>query len=654
MFRSPSHPPSSEPPSSDPPGSDPSAPRPAGARPSGGRTGPRGRRFRRTAPAAAVAAAAALAASAALTAPASARPSRPPAAPDKRPVATGHGGAVSTVDPYASRTALDVLKHGGTAMDAAVAAAATLGVTEPYVAAIGGGGFITYYDARSGRVHSIDGRETAPGAMREDAFIDPETGEPLPFAEAVTSGLGVGVPGTVAQWELALDRFGKRKLRDLLRPAIEVAERGFVVDREFHDQTAVNEERFRDIAPTRELFLPDGKVPEVGSVFRNPDLAGTYRALARHGGDWLYEGRLGREIVRTVADPPVAPGADRTVRPGLMRPADLDAYRAKLRKPTHVSYRGLDVYGMPPPSSGGSTVGEALNILEEFDLDADRPVDALHLYLEASKLAYADRGRYLGDADRVDVPLRGLLSQGFARERACLIKPDEAAAAPVPPGSPDGRYGACEPARGAPGALTREGPQTTHLVVSDRWGNVASYTLSIEQFGGSAITVPGRGFLLNNQLTDFSFAPPAPGAAPDPNLPGPHKRPRSSMAPTIVLEDGRPRLALGSPGGSTIITTVLQILVNRVDLGMDLPAALNAPRATQRNTPAVHAEQGFIDRYGDALRARGHGLELFAGPPRGVIGAANALEILRPGLVQAVAEPERRGGGSALVVRPAR
>lgn len=183
-------------------------------------------------------------------------------------------------------------------------------------------------------------------------------------------------------------------------------------------------------------------------------------------------------------------------------------------------------------------------------------------------------------------------------------------------------------------------------------GNVVAYTLSIEQFGGSGITVPGRGFLLNNELTDFSFQPPAPGQAPDPNLPGPRKRPRSSMSPTLVLKDGRPKLAVGTPGGSTIITTVLQILVNRIDLGMDLPAALNAPRATQRNTPQVFAEQPFIDRYGRDLAARGHRLEPFPGPPAGVIGAATGLEFLRPGLVQAVAEPTRRGGGSALVVRP--
>jgi gamma-glutamyltranspeptidase/glutathione hydrolase len=614
---------------------------------------------RRRRPTAVAAVAAALTVAASLTAPAAgAAPAPRPApgrpAPAKQAVATGFGGAVSTVDPDASRTALEVLRRGGNAMDAAVASAATLGVTEPYVSAIGGGGYITYYDARTRRVHTLDGREFAPKRMRPDSFVDPATGRPLPFDQAVTSGLGVGVPGTLAQWDLALRRFGTRDLGTLLRPAIRVADRGFVVDQEFHDQTAVNEARFRDIVPTRELFLPGGKVPEVGSVFRNPDLADTYRQLARRGTDWFYGGGLGREIVRTVAVPPVDPNAERNVRPGLMEHGDLAAYRAVPRKPTRVSYRGTDVYGMPPSSSGGSTVGEALNILGNFRLDPRDPVTALHYYLEASKLAYADRGRYIGDADKVDVPLDELLSSGFARERACQIRPDRAASAPVAPGSPDGRYDPCVPPGTQTRALAFEGPQTTHLVVADKWGDVVSYTLSIEQFGGSGITVPGRGFLLNNELTDFSFQPPAPGQAPDPNLPGPHKRPRSSMAPTVVLKDGRPMLAVGTPGGSTIITTVLQILMNRVDLGMDLPTALAAPRATQRNTPQVFAEQAFIDRYGRDLAARGHRLELFPGPPRGVIGAATGLEFLRPGLVQAVAEPSRRGGGSALVVRPAR
>ncbi|MBC6461941.1 gamma-glutamyltransferase family protein, partial [Actinomadura sp. HBU206391] len=443
----------------------------------------------------------------------------------KRAVATGYGGAVSTVDLDASRSAIEVLKSGGNAVDAAVAAAATLGVTEPYVAAIGGGGFFTYYDAKTRRVHTIDGRETAPRAMGERAFIDPATGQPLPFNDAVTSGLSVGVPGTLAQWDHALRQFGTRKLGTLLQPAIGIAERGFTVDQEFYDQTALNADRFKDITPSRRLFLPGGQPPAVGSTFRNPDLARTYRTLGQRGPDWFYRGELGKEVVRTVEHPPVEPGATRNVRPGLMAPADLAAYRAPSRKPTRVSYRGLDVYGMPPPSSGGSTVSEALNILENFRLSGSDPVQALHYYLEASKLAYADRGRYVGDSDKVDVPLRELLSKGYAKERSCQIDPAKAAVAPVPPGSPDGRYGPCAAPSGTPQALQYEGPQTTHLVVADRWGNMVAYNVTIEQFGGSGLTVPGRGFLLNNELTDFSFAPPANGS-PDPNLPGPGKRPR--------------------------------------------------------------------------------------------------------------------------------
>lgn len=299
MFRSPS--PSHVSPSHVSPsqGSPSHAPPARAAKPSRG--------SRRTAAAAALAVAASLTvpAAPAAAAPATvpAHPRLPTKQPVKQAVATGYGGAVSTVDPDASRTALEVLRRGGNAMDAAVAAGATLGVTEPYVAAIGGGGYMTYYDARTRRVHALDGREFAPKRMKQDAFIDPATGRPLPFDQAVTSGLGVGVPGTLAQWDLALRRFGTRDLGTLLRPAIKVADRGFVVDQEFHDQTATNEARFRDIVPTRRLFLPGGKVPAVGSVFRNPDLADTYRELARRGTDWFYQGGLGKEIARTVAKP---------------------------------------------------------------------------------------------------------------------------------------------------------------------------------------------------------------------------------------------------------------------------------------------------------------------------------------------------------------
>jgi gamma-glutamyltranspeptidase/glutathione hydrolase len=579
---------------------------------------------------------------------ATASPIRAPE-PAKQAVATGYGGAVSTVDLDASRTALSVLKRGGNAVDAAVAAAATLGVTEPYVAAIGGGGFFVYYDPRTHHVHTIDGRETAPQAMKENAFIDPATGQPLPFPDAVTSGLSVGVPGTLAQWDQALRRFGTQRLSALLQPAIKIADQGFTVDKEFYDQTAVNADRFADITSTKQLFLPGGQIPAIGSTFRNPDLAATYRTIAKRGIGWFYQGDLGRQIVNTVKHPPVDPAAKRIVRPGLMESSDLASYTAPSRPPTQVSYRGLNVYGMAPPSSGGSTVGEALNILENFKLSKNDPVQALHDYLEASKLAYADRAAYVGDPAYVKVPLTQLLSKPYGTERSCLISPNTALTAPVAAGSPDGSYQTCAHPSGSARSLGYEGPQTTNLVVSDKWGGVVAYTLTIEQFGGSGLTVPGRGFLLNNELTDFNFTP----SATDPNLPAPGKRPRSSMAPTILLKDGKPLLAVGSPGGSTIITTVLQILLNRLDLDMTLPAAIAAPRATQRNTAGTLAEQAFIDQYGAALTAKGQIIQLYnASPP--FIGAATGLEFLRSGLVQAVAEPVRRNGGSALVVRPAR
>ncbi|MFG1942153.1 gamma-glutamyltransferase family protein [Nonomuraea sp. NPDC048826] len=548
----------------------------------------------------------------------------------KVPVAEGYGGAVATVDLDASKAAVDVLRRGGNAIDAAVAAGAVLGVTEPYSAGLAGGGFIVYYDAKRRKVHTIDGREAAPRAMTATSL------EGIPFEEAVTSGLSAGVPGAVAQWELALRRFGTISLKQALQPAVQVASRGFVVDQTFHDQTAQNAARFKDFTSTAALYLPNGAPPPVGSVFRNPQLAATYRELGRRGPGWLYGGGLGKEVVATVKRPPVTPGATRNVRPGLMELRDLRDYRALLREPTRSDYRGMTVYGMAPPSSGGSTVGEALNILDAL------PEVGPHEYLEASRLAFADRNAYVGDVP--GVPLRELLSDGFAKERACLVG-ERAMAHPAAPGNPDGSYEACPTPDGTAAETTTEGPETTHLVVADRWGNVVAYNLTIESTGGNGIVVPGRGFLLNNELTDFTFGP-APG---DPNLPAPGKRPRSSMAPTLVFDHGKPVMALGSPGGSTIITTVLQILLNRYEFGMSLPDALAAPRATQRNTAQTQAEQGFLDRYEQELEARGHDLVL-----NPEIGAATALEFLGRDRIQAVAEPTRRGGGSALVVSPRR
>jgi gamma-glutamyltranspeptidase/glutathione hydrolase len=577
-----------------------------------------------------------------------------PRGTDKTSTATGYGGAVSTVDPEASAAAIEVLRKGANAADAAVAAAATLGVTEPYSAGIGGGGYFVFYNAKTGRVGTIDGRETAPAAMPQDAFIDPATGQPYRFTpELVTSGVSVGVPGTPATWERALDRWGTLSLGDALRPAIEVATGGFVVDETFRQQTLDNKLRFAAFTSTSSLFLPGGDAPAVGSVFQNHDLAETYRLLAKQGTRAFYRGPLAAEMAATVQAPPKTPGTTLPIPAGHMTTADLAAYRALDQAPAHVDYRGLDVYGMAPSSSGGTTVGEALNILDTFNLSEMPTPGPLHHYLEASALAFADRGKYVGDPAFVEVPTAALADPRFGKERACQIDPLHAAAKPVPPGDVSSYDGVC-PAAAATLADEKdtENISTTNLTVADKWGNVVEYTLTIEQTGGSGIVVPGRGFLLNNELTDFStvFDPT------DPNRIEPGKRPRSSMSPTIILEDGKPFLALGSPGGSTIITTVLQTILNRVDLGMSISEAIAAPRASQRNTANVTAEPEFITAYGSQLTPYGHELtpsgDAFSSAAE--IGAATAIEFKPDGRMVAAAEPVRRGGGSAMVLKRSR
>lgn len=573
--------------------------------------------------------------------------SAPPAAtrpaPAKSPVAVGYGGAVASVDEDASAAGIEVLRKGGNAVDAAVATAAALGVTEPYSAGIGGGGYFVYYDAKKRTVRTIDGRETAPRSADSSLFL--ENGKPIPFNDAVTSGLGVGTPGTPATWDKALDTWGTKSLRTLLKPAERLAHDGFVVDETFRSQTEGNQARFADFPASAELFLPGGRLPVVGSVFKNPDLARTYRELGREGVDELYRGELADDIVRTVRRPPVDPRADRVVRPGDLTGKDLKAYRALRQDPTKIGYRGLDVYGMAPSSSGGTSVGEALNILESTDLSRAGKVQYLHRLIESSRIAFADRGRWVGDPAFEDVPTRGLLSQRFADSRECLIKDDAVLTSPLAPGDPSDPTACATGGTAAP--TTYEGENTTHLTAADKWGNVVAYTLTIESTGGSGITVPGRGFLLNNELTDFSFAPANP-AVHDPNLPGPGKRPRSSISPTIVLKHGKPVLALGSPGGATIITTVLQSLTGHVDRGLPLVDAIAAPRASQRNAPTTEIEPGIWDSPVRAeLEALGHVFKL-----NPEIGAATGVQRLPDGRWLAAAEKVRRGGGSAMVVHP--
>ncbi|MGW0833779.1 gamma-glutamyltransferase [Streptomyces prunicolor] len=573
----------------------------------------------------------------------------PPAAtsstPTKVPVAVGYGGAVASVDADATAAGIEVLKKGGNAVDAAVATAAALGVTEPYSSGIGGGGYFVYYDAKSRTVHTIDGRETAPLTADSNLFV--ENGKALAFADAVSSGLGVGTPGSPATWQTALDQWGSRKLGTVLKPAERIASDGFTVDDTFRSQTAANETRFRYFPDTAKLFLPGGALPVVGSTFKNPELAATYKELGKKGIDDIYRGALGKDILATVNTPKVDASSGWNARPGKLSAQDLAAYRAKLQAPTKTSYRGLGVYSIAPSSSGGTTVGEALNILEKTDLSKASEVQYLHHYIEASRIAFADRGRWVGDPAFEDVPTKELLSQKFADSRACLIKDDAVLTSPLAPADPRNPT-ACT-AAGTAAPTTYEGENTTHLTVADKWGNVVSYTLTIEQTGGSAMTVPGRGFLLNNELTDFSFTPANP-AVHDPNLPGPGKRPRSSISPTIVLDQhNKPVVALGSPGGATIITTVLQTLTEFLDRGLPLVDAIAAPRASQRNAANTELEPALYNSdLKTQLQAIGHSFTL-----NPEIGAATGVQRLPNGEWLAAAEKVRRGGGSAAVVNPA-
>ncbi|WP_306395789.1 gamma-glutamyltransferase [Telluria beijingensis] len=558
------------------------------------------------------------------------------------PVATGSGGAVATISAQASQSALAILNQGGNAIDAAVAAAATLGVTDPFSCGIGGGGFMVIYLARDKRAITIDHRETAPRKAGPHLF-QPD-GKPLDFETAVASGLSVGVPGTVRGWHEALERYGSMRFAQVLAPAIAVADKGFIVNANFSQLVGQNEKKFRQFAPTSELYLHQGKALPAGALLRNPGMARAYREIAQGGVKAFYEGPIARAIVDSVNRPPVAKGV--RVPAGAMTMADLADYEARIRPALRSSYRGYELLGMPLPSSGGPTVAHALNILEGFDLAAMPRAEAEHLYIEASRLAFADRNAYLADPEFVDAPLAGLLSKKYAAERRALIDPRKAAPGEVAAGDPY-RYqnDPSVPLRAQPGGAVKLGPEsahTTHLTVSDKEGNVVSYTFTIESWGGSGIVVPGYGFLLNNELTDFDFA------APHPNVPEAGKRPRSSMAPTIALKDGKPAFSIGSPGGSTIITTVLQTIVNHVDFGMPMDQALDAPRISQRNAVDTSVEPGFADTaQARALSGFGQRWET----PAEEIGAANALVFNPDGTVTAVSEGKRHGVGTALVQR---
>ncbi|WP_296946180.1 gamma-glutamyltransferase [uncultured Massilia sp.] len=563
----------------------------------------------------------------------------PPLALAKTPVATGTGGAVATISEKASESAMTILNKGGNAIDAAVAAAATLGVTDPFSCGIGGGGFMVIYLAKDKRVITIDHRETAPSSFSPAVFQ--ENGRPVDFDTAVASGAAVGVPGTVRGWHEALERYGTMSFKQVLAPAIGVATKGFPVSETFNKLVTENERKFQLFSTTSRLYLKNGKALPAGTIVKNPDLAKAYRAIAAQGYKAFYGGPMAQAIVAAVNQPPLAGTAQ--VRPGTMSMADLANYEARIRQPVRSTYRGYDIYGMPLPSSGGVAVAEALNILEGFDLKAMPRAGVEHLYLEASRLAFADRNAYLADPEYVDAPIEGMLTKQFAAQRRSLIRPDRAAAGPVAAGDAflyenDQSF----PLRPQANLIQREGTHTTHLAVSDKDGNIVAYTFTIESWGGSGIVVPGYGFLLNNEMTDFDFTGPAP------NIPEANKRPRSSMAPTIAFKDGKPAFTIGSPGGATIITTVLQTIVNHVDLGMPMSAAIDAPRLSQRNGRETEVEPGFAGTE-QAKALEGYGHKWATSPAPEEIGAANAIVFNPDGTVTAVSEGRRHGVGSALV-----
>lgn len=565
--------------------------------------------------------------------------------PPKQPQMVGAGGAVSSVSPEASQVGIDVLRNGGNAVDAAVATCAALGVTYPFNTGIGGGGFFVYYEAKSGKITTIDGRETAPASFDKKTFTDKD-GEPLDFADVVASGLSVGVPGNPATWDTATRRWGSQSLNSLLKPAERLAAGGFTADQQYHDYVVDNAEKFRIFPETTKIYLHDDDAPAVGSRIRNPDMARAYRALRIGGPRSLYNGPIGAAIVDTVRHPSTV---GKNVHRGELTRADLRRYSAPVQNPTHSKYHDFDVYGMDIPSSGGIAVGEGLNLLEAYDRQTGTSMSSMgkvqyaHRFAEASATAFADRNRYVGDV--ANVPKQELLSQRFADQRAReLFDPHKAHTRPIPFGHAGGH--------GSGSAQHRPKSQrgaTTHLTTADQWGNVVSFTSTIEQIGGSGITVPGYGFLLNNELTDFDFAPLTSGV-PDPNLPGPGKRPTSSMSPTIVLDHDGPVLATGAAGGATIITSVFQVLTGVLDQDHDLVDALAAPRLSSRNGSKTEAEPGIAhSAVGDGLQKMGHKIT-----KNDHLSTATGIKMLDHGRFEAAAETTRSDGGSARVVHPAR
>ena len=483
---------------------------------------------------------------------------------DGKPV-TAANWMVAAANPHAVEAGAGVLARGGTAADALVAVQAMLGLVEPQSSGLGGGAFLVWYDAASGAVTTLDGRETAPLAATPQLFQD-DNGEPLKFFDAVVGGRSVGTPGTPALMEEVHKRWGNQPWPSLLTPAMDLAEAGFTVSPRLAALVAADAERLSRSEVTGEYFLPGGTPVEAGQQLTNFPYAKTLRDMAQGGAAAFYTGEIATSIVETVQGVPD--------NPGVLSEIDLSIYQVKERPAVCGPYRGYAVCGMGPPSSGALAVGQILGLLESYDLSVG-PQDAnvMRLIADASRLAFADRGRYVADSDYVPVPVQGMLDADYLAERAKLLVGDDALPE-VAPGNPTFDH-----ALNWADDISIELPSTSHISIVDAAGNVASMTTTIENGFGSRLMVGG--FLLNNELTDFSFASHTDGV-PIANRVEPGKRPRSSMSPTIVLKDDTPVLAVGSPGGSRIIGYTAAAIIAHLDWGLDVQQAVTLPHAVNR------------------------------------------------------------------------
>ena len=496
-------------------------------------------------------------------------------------------GMVAAAHPLAVEAGLSVLRRGGSAVDAAVAVQAALGLVEPQSSGLGGGSFMTYYDAKTRKVTAYNGRETAPAGARPDMFLGPD-GKPLPFFDAVTSGRATGVPGAVAMLHMAQKAHGRLAWKDLFTEAEALADQGFAVSPRLAALAASNAPQARQPDAVAYFTKADGQLIQAGDILKNPAYAATLRKIAAEGPAALLEGEIAEAIVRRTTEGPL---------PGTLTLADLKAYKPKVSEAVCRPYR-VYVVCVPPVPSGGPAVLMGLGILANTDIAAHGPdtVQGWYLFSQASRLMYADRDRYFGDPDFVDVPVQGLLDPAYLKARAALIPP-KVAGAPPPPGKPKGAGARAPDATQEPGG-------TTHFVIVDGDGNVVSMTTTVESLFGSGRMV--HGFFLNNQLTDFSFSPTEKDGVPAANAVAPGKRPRSSMAPAVVLDrKGRFYAAVGSPGGNSILAYNLKALVAVLDWKLPMQEAVALPNLIARGAPYLSEPAKFAPGVVEGLAARG-------------------------------------------------